>query len=128
MAANDEFPRGWTLSVVVSGAGTATITVPSLAGVAHVLDSFEAKVSNTSTTQGAGDQITVSSSLATYSGFVIGLLGASLVAAAGDVNTDEASGSGLGLATAPGESLTVAFNGPAFAGATMLLVIQGHDV
>lgn len=45
MAANDEFPRGGILASIQNASGVAaTITIPAVAGVSHVLDSIHAFV------------------------------------------------------------------------------------
>jgi hypothetical protein len=116
-----DFPRGWTLTVDLVGA--ASITVPAIPGVSHVLDAFFAQLG---TNAGGGAlQVQLSSSDGTFNNMVIGhpILPA---AAAGSFESASASGSDLGLAAGPGASLTV-FMG-AIAGVTETLVIQGHDI
>jgi hypothetical protein len=116
-----DFPRGWTLTVDLVGA--ASITVPAIAGVAHVLDAFSAQLATAA--GGAALQVLLSSSGGTFTNLVIGhpILPA---AAAGSFESAAASGSDLNLAAGIGESLTV-FIG-AVAGVTETLVIQGHDI
>jgi len=114
-----DFPRGWTLSAQVNG-GVAGITVPAISGVGHVLDSFDAVLADAG--GGAGPYtINLISSDGVFANIPIGYL---FLAAAGK---DEASGSGLDLATGPGASLTVSFSGSGAATAEFLL-IQGHDI
>ena len=119
-----DFPRGWTLSVD-NAAAAASIVVPAIAGVAHVLDAFDAKLQNTSAAL-QGSIITLSSSDGVFSGFVLGRLSTSTPAAS-SLTTDEVSGSGLDLAAGPGASLTIAFASWT-AGMTETLRIQGHDI
>jgi hypothetical protein len=118
-----DFPRGWTRSVDVAGAPGPTITVAAIAGVAHVLDSFTAKLMD----QGAG-AATMILQATSSDGSINQVLGrlATPVPAAGSLETDSISGSELGLATGPGASLTVSFAGAS--NLTGTLVIQGHDI
>jgi hypothetical protein len=45
VAANDDFPRGWLSSVGVGTTGTpATIIIPAVAGVAHVVTDVDATI------------------------------------------------------------------------------------
>lgn len=47
MAADDEFPRGGSMTVRTLGA-TATATIPGIAGVSHVVTSATAEIVNSS--------------------------------------------------------------------------------
>lgn len=114
-----DFPRGWTQSSF-SGAGLVSITIPALAGVVHVLDSFQATIA--SPTAAAGVLVQLSSSDGTFTAFDLGFIQAD----AGPSN-GTASGSGLDLAAGPGASLTIAF-GSFPAGCDEFLLVQGHDI
>lgn len=119
MAANDEFPRGWSISnQVVGPGGGATIVVPAAPGVSHVLDSFDCKIQGPAS---QGGSILVTTSGGTFSNYPIGQL-----TSPGGV--DSASGGGLNLSTQPGESLQVATNFTTPAGDAQLLTINGHDI
>lgn len=119
MAAVDEFPRGWTLTA--DSGSPSTITIPAIPGVAHVLDSIDARLVYTGATTG-GELIQLSSSGGTYTGLILGRL------FCGAANTaDEFAATGLDLAASPGESLTVAFGGHV-AGEAQFLMAQGHDI
>lgn len=120
-----EFPRGWSFTAQATAAPVG-IVVPAQAGVAHVLDSFSAKVSNFNTATSLSTNISLSSSGGTYGSVLLALLGATL-AAANTVNNDSAAESGLDLAAGPGESITVTFTSSQ-AGAIEFLLIQGHDI
>jgi hypothetical protein len=117
-----DFPRGWTLAV---DQAIASITVPAIPGVAHVLDSVSAKMNSTNAAVG-GALVTLSSSDGTYNNFVLGHLQTAGVAAPGS-ESDSLSGSDLNLAAGPGASLTIAFSGGG-PGIGETLVIQGHDI
>ena len=115
-----DFPRGWTLSSYVAG-GLASITVPAIAGVVHVLDSFTGTIYNTAAST-AELRVVVSSSDGVFASLPL----AELVAAATN-GSDSGGGSGLDLAAGPGASLTIAFNGSA-TGINEFLLVQGHDI
>jgi hypothetical protein len=119
-----DFPRGWTLSIDTVG-GDATLVAPAIAGVAHVLDAFAAKLQSQSSGP-AAVLVKVSSSAGTYTNKPLARL-ATGTPAAGSLETDSASGSELGLAAGQGESLTVTVS-PVNAASTANLVIQGHDI
>lgn len=120
----DGFPDGWTLAFT-SGGGVASITVPAAPGVAHVLDSFQAKAVSFDTTFAHSFNIQVTSSdgvLNTSVAFV-----SVNAAASAQVGTsDSASASGLNLAAGPGASVTITF-GASATSVTEFLLIQGHD-
>jgi hypothetical protein len=110
VAADDDLPRGWTYSDLVDGAA-ASITVPGIAGIAHVLDAFQASIAGNATYVG---QVTLTSTSGTFTTFSLGLL-------------TSASGSSLGLAMMPGEGFTIAIDNSPGAGGNSSLLIQGHD-
>lgn len=114
-----DFPRGWTLTAQANAGASATITVPGVAGVAHVLDAFDAKLGG-STAQVCS--IRISSSDGVYTSVPLGLI----VTSAG--SGDSASGSGLDLAAGPGASIQVGFDAVGGTGNVEQLVCQGHDI
>lgn len=114
-----DFPRGWTLTVD-SAAGAATITVPAVAGVVHVLDSFTAKITTGAAAGGA--LVTLSSSDGVFTSVPLGAINSPAS------SSDMASASGLDLAAGPGASLTIACNAGPPAGGAEFLMIQGHDI
>lgn len=68
-----DFPRGWTLSELATAGVTASITVPAIPGVVHVLDAFTASLNAQAAAAGAaGPDITLTSSDGTFTGFVLG--------------------------------------------------------
>ena len=116
-----DFPRGWTLTAFGVGAA-ATITVPAIPGVVHVLDSFSAKLTNNGGAA-VGDPVQLSSSDGVYSSFQIGQL--LISATAESVDTDSASD--LDLPAGPGASLTITIPNPGVSNQVFLRV-QGHDI
>lgn len=121
MAATDEFPRGWTLSAVAGNPNTASVTVPAVAGVSHVLDSLYAKLIS----EGGGGGTFAPSITVTVSGILV--LTVFLVVGV-TVGVDDFQGSDLGLTTTPGNSIVVTFTQPCVATTIEELVIQGHDL
>lgn len=119
MAANDEFPRGWTLVSATGGATPSSITVPPVPGIIHILDDFSVKIIN----NGGG---LITSVTVTFTGATTVTL-AFLIVEAAQGSVDSASGSGLGLSSVPGGSLVVAINATT-ASELQLLVAQGHDI
>jgi hypothetical protein len=115
-----DFPRGWTFSARTAGTA-ASITVPAIPGVIHVLDSVNAKIFNGSGGQ-AGLLVTLTSSDGIFAAFLLGEL-----EAVTPNGTDEISLSTLDLAAGAGASLTVAYNG-GIALVNENLLIQGHDI
>lgn len=114
-----DFPRGWLLTGGPAGAGTAaSITVPSIAGVVHVLDSITATLlSFAAAAGGSFSSITVG-----------GIQVMNLAFGGGAFGTDVGTLSGMDVATAPGAALIVAFNQVTITNYVQLLVIQGHDI
>lgn len=115
-------PRGWTLTAYANG---PSLTLPGLFGTAHVLDSFTAKVINGNAGANFTGLVQLSSPTTFTPPMPIGVLEAP-ASSAGNLPTDEASEQGLDLAAQPGEPITVSVS--AATGATVLLVIQGHDI
>lgn len=123
VAANDEFPRGWTFSVASSG-GTASITLAPIIGVIHVLDNLTAKLISTG---GAAFSVTVTVTT------IAGVIWEGVLAVQAGVNqSDEVSGLDLGLASSVGDSVTggkivITFTGGG-AGFFESLNVEGHDI
>lgn len=122
MAANEEFPRGFSAGQRPGTGVGASITIPASAGVALVLDGFEASFTNNGAAAGSSVDVLLNSNLGTFASFSLGFMGAD-----GTLGAQGAcSGSGLGLTTQPGESLTVLIGGvPGF---LEQLLIQGHAI
>lgn len=118
-----EFPRGWTVPAQASAGSEAVATVPGIAGVVHVLDSFTAKAQAGGAGSGFGCSVVLSSSDGVFNNFVLGVIEVS-----GPSSSDECSASGLDLAAGPGASLSVGFNVNAPAGDNETVLIQGHDI
>lgn len=116
MAANDEFPRGWTSTVIVVGG--ASIVIPAAPGVAHVLDGFTFILDNTSGGATTNVTLSLSSSDGAYNSLPIGRAVADAASAGSDSDTD------LNLAAGPGASLTI--SAPAVA--VQHLRVHGHDI
>ena len=114
-----EFPRGWLLTMQAGGGALASITVPAVPGVVHVLDSFSAVYTCSAATG------TASANNVQITG---GPLLALLALPGGAVGSDSGGGSGLDYATAPGAALTVAFAGASPGSFFEFLTIQGHDI
>lgn len=121
-----DFPRGWTLSSAPAPPAAASITIPALPGIVHVLDGFTAKLFNSNTSFGANNHVLLSSSDGAFSSFVLALLATAQPAAATSYQLDSASESGLGLAAGPGASLTISFDGGA-ASFYEFLLVHGYD-
>lgn len=120
-----DFPRGWTLNSFVGPGSTASIVVPAIPGVVHVLDSFNAVLeAAAAAAAGLGADVNLTSSDGTFTAFVLGVM----ANAGGAVGSDTASGSGLDLAAGPGASLTISFNIAAAANYNEFLLVQGHDI
>lgn len=117
MAANDEFPRGWTLTNGVAGAGTAIVTVPAVVGVAHILDSVILRLLNT----GAGALFATNVNLQ-------GAFLTELIVPAAVVAVDDVSLTGMNVSSTVGGTLIVTFTTPATAGISEIITIQGHDI
>lgn len=116
MAANDEFPRGWTLTSRAVGAGqVASIIVPAVAGVTHVLDTVIARLLGTP--GGGGAEFTVLNGAIVLADLYIAVPG-----------VDETVLTDVGMSAAVGAALQVNFNAVSVAGVNQFLVIQGHDI
>jgi hypothetical protein len=118
-----EFPRGWTLTSATTAGAAATITVPAVPGVVHVLDSLQASLVAVAAAA-AGSFIWVTVSWGGFAPIYLTLLASN----GGAIGNESASLSGLDIATAPATALTVAFNAPAAANYNEVLLIQGHDI
>jgi hypothetical protein len=117
-----DFPRAWIFTQWTAGASvTPSITVPAVAGVAHVLDSLDATLIATTVT--GSYTVAVSSSDGALASIAVGAM-AALVAN----TTAEVSRSGLDMAGGPGASLTVFLSAGVGGGNSAMLVIQGHDI
>jgi len=112
-----DFPRDWDLIVPLTVSAVASITVPAIPGVAHVLTAVNAAIVNNAAHAGIALLVTAN-----------GLYLPSLVLAVPGVSAVEsASGAWTGtLATAPGGALTVALNGSQ-ANLYEFLELQGYD-
>lgn len=121
MAAGDELPRGWTLSTDPGFGATATLTLPAIANVAHVLDAFDAKaIAQAAFPGGYVAVIGVSDSAGLA--INVGILGLEPSGA----GNDEAGGQSLGIVCGVGASLTVTLDSsPDIA---VFLLVQGHDI
>lgn len=117
-----EFPRGWLFTNAIGGPTAATITVPGIANVVRVLDSFQAKLLNGGVVSVFAPNVGLSSSDGT-----LALTIACLMVPGTTGSVDEASSSGLDLAAGAGASLTIAFT-TGVASVTEFLLIQGHDI
>jgi hypothetical protein len=117
-------PRGWLFTAFTSdtGAATARVTVPGIPNVVRVLDSFRVRAVNWSA--GAG-VFTPQYELVTAAG--VQQLGALAIPAA-TVGADEASFSGLDVASAVGGTLVVTFLSAPGAGQSEEVQVQGHDI
>jgi hypothetical protein len=122
-----DFPRGWTLQAYAVNGASPSITVPATPGVVHVLDSYSAKLMNASTAAGTLSTLLLNSSDGAFSGYVLGIIGASQVTS-GSVDVDTAGGSSLDLAAGAGASLTIAFGAISLTNSSEWLLIQGHDI
>lgn len=118
MAATDELPRGWIHTDLTDGSA-ASIAIPAVPGVSHVIDGIYAKLSFSAILGPYQVELT---SAVTWAG---GLTVANLYLPA--AGSDDATLSGLGLTGLPGEVLTVKFNSFA-AGVFEMLIVQGHDI
>jgi hypothetical protein len=121
-----DFPRGWTQSLDGAGGATTSITLPAIAGVAHVLDSFSATAQAFGGAAAFAARVRISTSDGTFNNMVLARL-QTPAPVGGNPEGNTASGSELGLVGGVGASMTVAFD---VGGAQVieLLVIQGHDI
>lgn len=130
MAANDDFPRGWDFSQAQNQAGAASITLPALIAVSHVLTGIEAKLTVFSA-------VAAAVSFSVFVNIVNGaqifqqhllIAGVPQTAVAGSsTSEDEWTWSGK-FAASPGNALTVAFNTAAIANVIENLSIHGYDI
>lgn len=121
MAAVDEFPRGGFASDLPAVASAASITLPACSGIVHILDSFYAFATNTSSAN--LDDFTVNVSTASLGTITLGKV--LVTTTAGDSGSD--SQDDLGIVSAPGEAMTIAFAGDA-ADVQQFLRIAWHDI
>jgi hypothetical protein len=110
-----DFPRGWTITANAAAGATASITVPAVPNVAHVLDTLTLRAVNASAALYAVN--------VTVQGGILGF-----VMDAFPNSTDEISLTGIDLATAPGNALTITFSGVAPASTAQQIYAQGHDI
>lgn len=123
MAANDDFPRGWTFSSGITGAGGSPgLVVPAIAGVSHILTHAEYILENSGAGAAAGLSLEIESS----AGPIFPSIGLAVVLG-GVVGKDSAiydgkiqCPNGLALIVGP-----VAANP---AGYVSTLFIQGYDI
>ena len=118
-----DFPRGWTLISQTGGGGTASVTVPAVAGVVHVLDRFTAKLVALAGGAVMAANVQLSSSDGAFTSLNLGLL-----QTVGALTADEVSQSALDLAAGPGASLTVAYSLVTSTNNIEYLSIEGHDI
>lgn len=115
MAASDDFPRGWILTVTANAGVTAIATVPAAAGITHVLDSFYCEV-EVAAAGGAYSLIMVNPAIT---------LSVLPVPTAPEAITDSQS---VSIAAPVGQALVVEFSAAAPAGGLQFLRIIGHDI
>lgn len=116
-----DFPRGWTLNNVQLATGSAAqVTVAATPGVVHVLDSVRAKLADINAGPGL---LTFLIQVLTAAGTV-----EQAIIAAQIPGADEVDLTSLEIASAPGGSIVVAFNGATSAGVFQEITIQGHDI
>lgn len=115
MTANDEFPRGQTITVVT--AGQATVTLPAVAGITHVIDEITVRILGTTAANTVVGFIftTVPGLNLTQTGTVGGTL---------TTDTDTISGPISGIINS---AVTIA-SGGAVAGVTQILRVTWHDI
>lgn len=117
MAASDEFPRG-TVTSALNSAAVASITIPAVVGVSHVVTDVYGKLITSSV---YGPIVSLSSaSLGTI--FLM-----QLVCPGTSDATDSDDASGLQLRAAPNEAVTIAFNAW-IAGTTEFIRAQWYDI
>lgn len=100
MAANDEFPRGWTVTTLSASGGLATVTLPAIVGVSYMLQSLSAELF-ANTAAGATPNVQVLDGVTIMAAWTIGAV---------VVGRDEVDLSGLSLLGTPGNSMTIQFN------------------
>lgn len=113
------FPRGGSVTSEAAGAGTASLVLPAIPGITHVIDSVSAKLRNNGAAIAQSYDVNLSST-------TIGLFAvcALIVANAAVSDTDSFSGP---ISGGPGEAVTITFNAAAVAGITELLKVEWHD-
>lgn len=121
MPANDEFPRGWVLHNESGAVGTqASITVPAVAGIAHVLSQVDWTLENFAGASNFDSFVDV---------LIAGVLATRLSLTTVAAGTIRDSGTWGGKFQAPlNTSLQVRLSSVVVAGVTEVLVIQGYDV
>ena len=108
-----EFPRGWAQVSNAPAFALASITIPAVPGVVHVLDQLTLRATNTTATL-YGPTVTVGA--ITFQLFAF------------PNSTDELAMSGLDLASPPGAALVIAFAAVASSGTAHTIQAQGHDI
>lgn len=128
MAANDEFPRGWTLNGGSwggsGGAAAPVLTVPALQGIAHVLTDVWGVIDQLY--NGAGVQFQVALQVSSTWG-TIGISFGPLLVPAASFTKDSFEWSGK-LITAPGEGLTATYSAGPGANIGESLTIAGYSI
>lgn len=121
--ATTDFPRGWTISAKAAAAAAASITLPALNGITHILDSLSAEVVNTGA-NGAAFEVTVTA------GGVVTLTVPLTVGTvtAPDVQSGTASDTSLDISSTSGGTIVVAFTTVTPGNMIQYLLIQGHDI
>ena len=121
MAASDEYPRGWDITVTASS-GALTANVPLAAGITHVLTSANLSGYIDNLAAPTGDALTLTSA-----GFTLTLLELIIQAvAAGVYNPLTGAWTGK-VAGVPGAGLSVT-TGVQGTGSFWALEIQGYDI
>lgn len=124
MSASDEFPRGYSLNT--NTGGTASVTIPGIAGISHVITAIDASAFYDGTTPPAtAINVQVNSSSGTFTSFVVGYI-TFPADTTGGFPQDSVSYSGQ-LICAPGESVTISLSD----GKTNLvetLTVQAYDI
>lgn len=120
MAANDEYPRGWTFTIETVGPGAAaSITLPAVSGVTHVLESVHAQIL---TVVATGVAIGVNVDLGT------GAVQYGAIQTSGTVPDSERFDQDIDLPGAIGAAITVALATAPVANEVQYLTIRGHDI
>lgn len=112
-----EFPTGWTQTANIAGVGTASVTLPALPGVAHVLDQLQLRLLN-NTAAAIAVNVTISGPAVSIT--------VTLYAAA--TSQDSMSLTGLDIDAGVNQALTIAFGSAAAANVWQTIIAQGHDI
>jgi hypothetical protein len=122
-----DFPRGWTGNSLVGSTGVAaSVTIPALPSVVHVLDSLWFKLT---VYQWTGATLVEWEVLVGGVLRVAGMLSTPETGAGTGAGVDSVSLSGLDLATLAGQTIVAQFAGAVpGAGVYEEITIQGHDI